>query len=479
MQTVLKNIIYQFSYQFIRLLMPLVSIPVASHALGATAIGTYSFYNSIIQYFVLVAMLGTPIYGVSEIAKNKHDYKLLNDTFWSIELLGIISGVILVAIAIVLGTILHFPILYFIQILYVVGAALDISWLFAGLEKFKDITLMNMVMSTISFLLIITVVSATKSLVAYAFALIIANAGGQMALWAFLRKSTIGSYKSANINIGYHLKGTMMFFLAQLGIVLYTNLNKTMLGVFLPEKSIVGVYTNAVLITTTIVTLISVVDTVFLPRMTNLFGIEDSRKKAVKIISNILEVQLSLTIPLAIGLGAIAKGFVPWFFGKSFSSMTEILPFISLLVIFIPAGMTISKQYLIPKGLVQKYNKSIYIGALLSIVLNLILVPFCGLIGAVISVAVVEFSIMIIRFWNFYHLEGWLPNFRLIFKQILAAAIMGVIVYFVPGNYDIVHTLLQVLVGGFVYVLFIILLKGMPLNYSIGSLLKGFIKKVG
>ena len=63
MSTIKENFIYNVAYQILLVLLPLVTAPYISRTLGATAIGVYSYTNSIAYYFLMIAMLGISNHG--------------------------------------------------------------------------------------------------------------------------------------------------------------------------------------------------------------------------------------------------------------------------------------------------------------------------------------------------------------------------------------------------------------------------------
>ena len=79
-----KNLFFQFSYQFIVLVVPLIMAPYLTRTLGKEAIGIYSYTYSIAYYFVLVCMLGIVKHGQRIIASVKDDPIQLRKTFWSL-----------------------------------------------------------------------------------------------------------------------------------------------------------------------------------------------------------------------------------------------------------------------------------------------------------------------------------------------------------------------------------------------------------
>ena len=50
-----KNFLYQFIYQSLLLIIPLIISPFLTRTLGDTSLGNYSYVNSIAYYFVLFA----------------------------------------------------------------------------------------------------------------------------------------------------------------------------------------------------------------------------------------------------------------------------------------------------------------------------------------------------------------------------------------------------------------------------------------
>ena len=80
------NFMYQSIFQLMKIILPIITIPIVSKALGPSGIGTYNYTNSIAQYFVLIAGLGVGVYGNREIAIAREKKDTLSQKFW--ELFG-------------------------------------------------------------------------------------------------------------------------------------------------------------------------------------------------------------------------------------------------------------------------------------------------------------------------------------------------------------------------------------------------------
>ena len=69
------------------LITPFITTPYISRVLGADGTGIQSYTNSVVQYFAILAALGTASYGQREIARHRDDLKMRSRLFWEIEML--------------------------------------------------------------------------------------------------------------------------------------------------------------------------------------------------------------------------------------------------------------------------------------------------------------------------------------------------------------------------------------------------------
>ena len=150
-----KNFAYSTFYQILTLLTPLITAPYISRVLGAEGIGIYSFTNSLVPYFTMLAALGVLSYGNREIAQHRDDLYERSKLFWEIELL-VVSTTSLATIGWLLLTVLYKKYFLYLLILtiQVVGTAFDISWFFSGLEQYSYIVIKNTICKLASIVLL-------------------------------------------------------------------------------------------------------------------------------------------------------------------------------------------------------------------------------------------------------------------------------------------------------------------------------------
>ena len=148
--------IFQFLYQGLILVIPLILSPYLTRTLQETALGIYSYSNSIAYYFVIAAMLGISRHGQRIISQNAENEKELRRTFWSLFTVHIIISLIVLIVYIlsILAFVRNDQIIYIIQGFYVASALFDITWLFYGLENFKSVVVKNTAVKVIECVLI-------------------------------------------------------------------------------------------------------------------------------------------------------------------------------------------------------------------------------------------------------------------------------------------------------------------------------------
>ncbi|WP_265460838.1 lipopolysaccharide biosynthesis protein [Enterococcus faecium] len=219
----------------------------------------------------------------------------------------------------------------------------------------------------------------------------------QVITWIFIFDK-INIKKIALQDIFKHLYPSLQYFIPKIAIILYTNMNKTLLG-WLDSKNSVGYYANTLIINGVLVTLVTTLDLVLLPKFSNLVskGKNEDIVKAMKKQS----IFNFFTIPMMFGLWEITPKFVPWFFGEKFLLLLNTIPFVAPLIVIIPLGMAVGRQYLVPMNRIRVYNIAVILGAVVSIISNLLLIPVIGIYGAIISTILAELFVTTTRFTSF------------------------------------------------------------------------------
>ncbi len=261
-----KNYIYQFLYQALILMVPMVVSPYVSRVLGNTALGVYNYTNSIAYYFVIAAMLGISRYGQRTVALSRNNSTALSTSFWSLYCVHSVSSIVALAAYIVYvfcfcGSNVDIAA---IQTIYVLSALFDITWLFQGLENFRSVVIKNAAVKVLEALCVFVFIRSPDDLPAYTLIYTLSTLCGQIIMLP-QAIAAVKPIKFTAADIKAHIKPLFTLTIAVVAVAMYTVFDKTLLGL-LSDMDDVAYYEYSNKIINIPKTFISIVATVMYPR---------------------------------------------------------------------------------------------------------------------------------------------------------------------------------------------------------------------
>ncbi|VTX76393.1 Putative O-antigen transporter [Gemella haemolysans] len=422
------------------------------------ALGNYVFYNSIVSYFSLFAMLGIGVYGTKQIAAASD----VSSTFWNIYAIQLIASILAVSVYVI--AVFSIPQMGGI-IPLIVGVTLfakmiDISWLFSGKEDFKKITIRNIVIRLIGVISIFTFVKSSDDLYLYVFLIVIFDFLGQLVMWVPAKKFIKRPSFDGKI-IKRNLHPIVLLFLPQVAISLYVVLDRTLLGI-LGSYSDVGIYEQGQKLISILLKVVSSLGVVMLPRVANLLS-EGKDREAQNMMKFSFILYNLIIFPMIFGLIAVNEVFVKLFLGKNFQDVKYVLYIIVFNIMFVGWTNILGFQVLVVRNKNKEYMLSTTIPAFVSVAVNIAVIPFFGYVGASITSVVVEILVFAIQ----WYYSRNIINKKLLFNKDLAKIILASLVMFgavmlckmVLGLTGIVGLVIYLAVGGISYLGMLFLLK--------------------
>lgn len=386
-----KNYLYNAGYNILILLTPLLTVPYISRVLGPTGVGINATTNSVITYFLLAGTVGITIYGNREIAFIRDDLEKRSKTFWEIELLQIFTITLSYVVFLVfLSMETQFKTAFFYQSFYIVAGAFDISWYFMGLEDFKKTVVRNTFVKIISLIAIFTLVKTSNDVGIYILILSLSQLFGNMSLWPYLVYS-ISKPKWHELNLLQHLLPSLSLFVPQVATTIYLAVNKTMLWQ-LDSVTASGYYDYSDKLIKIVLAVVTATGTVMLPHVANLYA-NKRFAQVKKYLYASFDFVLAIATPMAFGIAGIASTFAPWFFGHKFASVNTLLMIEAPVIILIGLSNVIGQQFLLPTKRTKQFTKSVVLGALVNIIINIPLIIYWGVSGAMVATVLSELTV--------------------------------------------------------------------------------------
>lgn len=456
---VIKNYLYNVGYQVLSLIVPLVTSAYVSRVLHPEGVGANAFTNSIIQYFILIANIGVGYYGNRQIAYLREDKQKLSETFWEIQIIKTIMTLIAaISFEIFMMFYTRQPQYMWAQSVNLIAVAVDISWLYEGLEDFKRTVLKSSLVKIISMIAIFVLIKSPNDTTLYIIVLALSTVFGNLTLWPHLRV-LLSKVNVLHLNPWQHFKPAVALFIPQIATQVYVQLNRTMVGIMVSESAS-GFYQYSDNLVKLVLALVTATGTVMLPHVSNAFSHGDIHK-----VNNMLYTSFdfisALAYPCMFGLAAISLTLAPKYYGAAYAPVGHAMLIESIVILMIGWSNALGMQYLLPLNKIKEFNISVTMGAVVNIVLNFPLIYLYGLNGAMWATVFSEITVTLYQLWVIKDLLSYKKLFKDNWKYLVSGLIMFIIVFGMNRTLNDTWLMLgsEVVVGILVYVVLILLLN--------------------
>lgn len=446
------NYIYNFCYQVLVLITPLLTSPYLARVLGADGVGTSSYIESIASYFVLFATMGITTFGQREISYVQENYEKRTVIFWETKLLSVITSIIAILAYLFFCSLQKDKALYIVIIFNIISVLADVSWFFQGIEEFKKIVGRNAFFKILNIIFIFVFIRSKKDLLLYMFGHSLLLFLCNISLWTYLPKY-VGKPVWSKLKPMRHFKEVFSLFIPTVAVQIYTVFDKTMIGIITKDAFENGYYEQAMRIIRIVLMVVTSLGTVLIPRIGFHF-----QKKEIEQVNTLMYQSYRFVwligIPLCFGVIGVAPNFVPWFFGDGYEKVIPLLRVLSFTILAIGISNVTGIQYLVPTNRQNILTKTVLIGAGVNFILNLLLIPILKSIGAAIASLIAETVITIVQL---FYVRMELSGKKIVtcsLHYVIAGSIMLLTVGLISNKImsTFLNTVVLVLSGAMIYI---------------------------
>lgn len=392
------NFIMNFILTASAIIFPLITAPYINRVLQAAGNGRVAFAASVLTYFSMFASLGIPTYGIRACAKVRDNKEELSKVVQELLIVNTVTMVITYAIFLVLLFVVPKfaaeKTLLMINSITLVLNVFGVSWLYNALEQYAYITACSMIFKVISIIMMFAWVHNPDDYVVYGAITVFAASGSYILNFINMHKF-VSLKKRWKYDFKRHVKPIIIFFSMSAATSVYTNLDVVMLG-FMKTNAEVGYYNAAIKVKVILVSFITSLGTVLLPRLS--YYIENKeqemfRKTIVKAFNFVLIMGTSVSLYFMI----FSEESILILAGKGFGP--AVLPMMLLMPTVFLIGMSniTGIQILTPLGREKEVLYSIVCGAVLDFILNFVLIPKYGAAGASFATLAAEVVVLVVQ----------------------------------------------------------------------------------
>lgn len=425
---------YNFLMNFIlsasQFLFPMITFPYISRVLLAEGNGKVTFAASVANYFLMAASLGIPTYGIRACAQVRDRRDELSKTAQEILLINFITTVLVtVTYLICIVTVPRFradKTLFLINGINIVLNMVGMNWLFQALEQYDYITFRSLAFKVISIILMFAAVHEEADYVIYGGITVFAAAGSNL-LNLVRARQYIDFRWMGGYHLKRHMKPILILFAQSLAISIYTNLDTVMLG-FLKTDTDVGYYNAAVKIKSILVSLVTSLGNVLLPRM-SYYAKERKKREFMDTMGMALNFTMLMSIPLAVYFCMFSTESIRFLAGGGYEGAIRAMEIVTVSIV--PIGVTgvLGIQVLTAIEKEKYVLYSVITGAVVDFILNSLWIPAYGAAGAAFATVIAEFAVLVVQLVFTRELVGKIKRNLRGHKYLLLVILAGVAAY--------------------------------------------------
>lgn len=387
----LKNAGWLLVLQAVNILLPFITIPYVTRVFGAETYGVFSIALNWVTYFQLVIEFGFDLSATKKVAekgKTEDLGKLVSAVVFARLFLVLVCLAATVGLALTSAVDNSQLMCMLVLFSMLIGYAIQLNWLFLGLQDMKIVTISTAIARALSVALIFLMIHEQSQLALYSLLYSITYLLSGVLTHVFARnRYGIALAAPKARDVVSEMRDGMPIFLSNAAGKIIGNVGVTVLGACQPA-AVVGSYAAILKIPQMVNLMFSPISQALYPRVNE--ERMRSRDAAKRLVGKIaVPILLAFALGLAV-LVAIRIPIVSLLFGDEYVGCANTLIPLAVWVLLGIANNFLGVQLLIPFGYQRLYSALIVTDSFLSLLLNVLMGHAFGAIGVAAAIAISE-----------------------------------------------------------------------------------------
>lgn len=396
-----KNTIYKSILSFVNIVIPIIIGPYIVRLLDVELYGIYNRVFSEFQMFLAFASFGIYNYGVREISKFRDDKEKVSKLYSNLFVISLFSNLAVLIIYMIYTFLTSKGIatkLYLVMIIQIFANIIYVEFVNEALENYRFITIKSVIVKLIYFISLLLFVRNPDDIVIYAVIICLTVFINNFVSFLYANKRI--QFNWSDIHVTHYLKPLFAVLVISNVDLLYSQLDKVMLGRYVDDVSVTLYYIPYYLVGTLASIPQSVVN-VSIPRLSYLLrneGKEIYQEKLNYSISSLL----FIIVPMCFGLFVIADEVIFLYAGEKYSSAVLTLMIASVVRIAISLESVMNHLVLYPNDKENRIVKVSLICGVLNLFANFILVKL-NIFNPSTALITTGLSEMFVFIWHYIY----------------------------------------------------------------------------
>ena len=427
--TLFKNTIYKSILSLVNIVIPIIIGPYIVRLLDVNLYGTYNRVLSEFQIFLAFASFGVYNYGVREISRIRNDKKATSKLFSNLFLISLFSNILVLIIYLLYVIFSSSGIatsLYMIMIIQIVANVFYVEFVNEALENYKFITIKSVIVKIIYFIALLLFVRKPDDVILYAIIVCLTILLNNIISFIYSKKKI--KFDFSEFKLKKYIKPLIAVLIISNLDLLYSQLDKVMLGKYVDDVSVTLYYIPYYVVSTLASIPYSIIF-VSIPRMSYILRNEGKEKYEEK-LNNSISSLLFIIVPMCFGIFVLAKEIIALYAGEKY--VTAVIPLIiaSMVRIFVSLESVMNNLVMYPNDREDRILKvSLSCGAL-NLIMNYLLV-FFDILNPSTAMITTGISEIIVFFCHYIYARKKMNlNVKIFTKRNLLYLIIGIL--FIP-----------------------------------------------
>lgn len=448
-----KNSLYNIIYTVANIMFPFVTSIYISRIFLPADIGKVASAQNITSYFVTMAALGLPSYGVREFAKVRENKSESNTLFTELLLLNIVSTTLAVigffGLVFIKAGFHGEWALYIASGLSIFFNYLNIDWMYKGLEEYGYITGRSLLIKGISLAALFLFVKTRQNYVTYALISSLATGGNYV--FNVIHASKFVRLDFSGIRIQRHIKPVLLSACIIFLSSIYNKVDVTMLHVLATDEA-VGFYSYAQKTVNMVLNIAFAVTVALLPRLSYYYN--NDRECFYRLLDKGFQILCVMTLPLAAGMALVASQAVEFLYGDEFAPTVLTIQLMCPLILIKGFGDLFCYQLVYSTKSEKIILPAAASASLINVITNAVLIPTFLQNGAVIASVLSELVTNAIQFIYMKKKVRFSINGKALVTGLFSTTVMSMCVFMLKQLRlpNTVGLFVEVICGAIVYV---------------------------
>ena len=397
--TLFKNTIYKSMLSMVNIVVPLVIGPYIMRLLDVDLYGLYNRVFADFQMFLAFASFGVYTLGVREISKIRNDKEKVSKLFTNLFVISFLSNMLVLIIYLIFSLITSTGlarVLYLVMSIQIIANVFYVEFVNEALENYKFITIKSIIVKIIYFLAILLVVRNPHDIVIYAVIVSLTNFLNNIISFIYAKHRI--SFDFSKIQIKKYIKPLIAVLVITNADLLYSQLDRVMLGRYVSGVSVTVYYTAYYLISTLSAIPYSIIN-VSIPRLSYLLKHEGKEIYEEK-LNNSISSLIFIIVPMCLGVFVLSKEAIILYAGKKYLMAIVPLMIACITRIFISLESVMNNLVMYPNDREDRILKVSLICGISNLIINYLLILFkiFSPLTALATTGLVELTIFIIHY---------------------------------------------------------------------------------